>query len=250
MEFNANKCYILSVRPKTDYYYQLNSTILKGVPNNPYLGIHISADLKWRTHIDTICKRASSTLGFLRRNLRHSPTMMRKTAYIALIISSLEYGAIIWDPFLQSNIDKIEKLQRKAARFISGDYRSRDPGCVTRMLQDNDIVPLHERRKYLRLTFLYKVVEGLVPALPHHQFVNKTRSRKNVSTRKYRDYVTCDTLDNIQVNSTRGFQARQSNTDIYTHLFFPRIIRDWNLLPESTVTSASVEAFKTSLQRD
>jgi ribonuclease P/MRP protein subunit RPP40 len=37
MEFNKKKCFILSVRAKTDYYYQLNCTILKGVNNIPVL---------------------------------------------------------------------------------------------------------------------------------------------------------------------------------------------------------------------
>ena len=73
MRFNATKCYILSIRQKSSYFYQLNGTILKQVDTNPYLGIMLSSDMKWTTHINNICKKASSTLGFIRRNLRHSP---------------------------------------------------------------------------------------------------------------------------------------------------------------------------------
>ena len=39
-------------------------------------------------------------------------------------------------PNLQKDIDKLEKTQRQAARFITGDYISRDQGCVTRMFKD------------------------------------------------------------------------------------------------------------------
>jgi ribonuclease P/MRP protein subunit RPP40 len=92
MEFNASKCYILSVRPKTTHYYQLNKIMLKEVPSSPYLGVLISSDLKWRPHINKIYKKAIYTLGFLRRNLRHSPSRMRKTAYVSLVRSTLEYG--------------------------------------------------------------------------------------------------------------------------------------------------------------
>ena len=35
---------------------------------------------------------------------------------------------IIWDIFLQSDIDKLERIQRKAARSIKRDYRTRTPG--------------------------------------------------------------------------------------------------------------------------
>ena len=34
----------------------------------------------------------------------------------------LEYASVVWSPFTQSNIDKIEKVQRKAARFVFNDY--------------------------------------------------------------------------------------------------------------------------------
>ena len=69
MSFNATKCYILPVKKKSSFYYQLNDTILKEVTTNPYLGITISNTLKWSQHINNVCSKASCTLGFVRRNL-------------------------------------------------------------------------------------------------------------------------------------------------------------------------------------
>jgi hypothetical protein len=74
MTFNATKCYILSINAKSTFLYQLNNVILKHVQQNPYLGILISDDLKWSAHISNISKKANSTLGFIRRNLRCCPT--------------------------------------------------------------------------------------------------------------------------------------------------------------------------------
>ena len=113
----------MSVGKKTSsFFYQLNNTILQDVDHNPYLGLLISKDLKWGTHIDKISKKASSTLGFVARNTRKYPQSCRKTAYIALVRSTLEYGSTIWDPYLQKDINKIEKIQKRAARFIKQDY--------------------------------------------------------------------------------------------------------------------------------
>ena len=39
--------------------------------------------------------------------------------YICLII---EYAAVIWSPYLQTNIYQIEMVQRKATRFAFNDY--------------------------------------------------------------------------------------------------------------------------------
>ena len=74
MRFNAKKCYILSVSNKgINKFYELDSCILKEVDNDPYLGLTLSKDLKWDTHINLISKKASSTLGFIQRNLKKCP---------------------------------------------------------------------------------------------------------------------------------------------------------------------------------
>ena len=69
MRFNAKKCYIMSINSKSTHFYQLDGHILQQVPENPYLGVTISDDLKWSSHICKITKKANSTLGFLKRNL-------------------------------------------------------------------------------------------------------------------------------------------------------------------------------------
>ena len=104
----STKGYILSIIKKSTYFYQFYNNILKEVPNNPYLGLIISNDVKWTTHINKLCKKASSTLGFIRRNLHHCPLTTRKSAYISLVRSTLEYRAIIWDMYSQSDIDRFE----------------------------------------------------------------------------------------------------------------------------------------------
>jgi hypothetical protein len=53
----------------------------------PYLELQISEDMKWSTHINSTAKKASSTLGFLRKNLKYSPKKCKKTTYITLVKS-------------------------------------------------------------------------------------------------------------------------------------------------------------------
>ena len=185
MHFNTKKCYILSIKSSRTHFYSLNNTILKQVPHTAYLGIQLSENLSWNTHIATISKRANSTLGFLRRNLRNCPQSSRLTAYLALVRSTLEYGASVWDPYTQTEIDRLEKVQRSAARFVTGNYRTREPGCVTAMLKELQLPSLQDRRKSIRLALFYKVVEGLVPALPSENFLKQIRTNKRpVRTKK------------------------------------------------------------------
>lgn len=248
MRFNATKCYILSVNKSSSYFYDLNNTVLKDVVNNPYLGLAISNDLKWTNHINNICKKASSTIGFIRRNLRHSPTKCRRTAYISLVRSTLEYGAVVWDPFLQSDIDKLEKIQRKAARFISGDYKSRDRGCVTRMLENLDLPLLQERRKQLRLTFMFKVVEGMMPAIPASSYFEPIqRNKRRIRATRNPDFQTSNLVERHELNNNKCYKTTRCNTDIYKHSFFIKTVTDWNQLEDASVSTTTVEAFRASL---
>ncbi|XP_070206189.1 uncharacterized protein [Littorina saxatilis] len=180
MRFNASKCYILSINKSSDFYYQLDNSILQNVRSTPYLGIRLSDDMKWIPHISSITKKANCTLGFLRRNLQRCPPRCRQQAYLSLVRPLLEYGAVVWDPYLKKDIDCIERVQRKALRFITGDFRSSTPGSVTRLLEKTGLQPLQQRRQQLRLTFFYRVVEGLVPALPSHQFLTEQKQGRKI----------------------------------------------------------------------
>ena len=67
---------------------------------------------------------------------------------------------IIWDPYLLRDIDKLERVQRPAAGFITGDYRLKEEVCVTKVVELLDLQSLENRRSASSLIFFYKVVEG------------------------------------------------------------------------------------------
>ena len=71
MRFNAKKCYIMSINCKSTHYYTLCDHILKQVEENPYLGLTLTESLKWSSHITKITKKATTTLNFLRGNLKN-----------------------------------------------------------------------------------------------------------------------------------------------------------------------------------
>ena len=89
-----------------------------------YLGVTLSNDLEWSKHIATMTNKANSKLSFLRRNLKGCPEkLIKQMAYFSLIRSFMEYGATVWDPYQKYNSDKIERVQRRAARFVKSSIR-------------------------------------------------------------------------------------------------------------------------------
>ena len=57
MRFNAKTCYMLSLRKKIQGSYKLDSHTFEPVPSNPYLGVQIQEDLKWKEHINDVAKK-------------------------------------------------------------------------------------------------------------------------------------------------------------------------------------------------
>ena len=66
----------------------------------------------------------------------------------------------IWDPYRQGDVDKLNKIQRAAARFVTNNYQRKS--SVTALIQDLSWTDLQTRRKNFRLTSLYKILNGLV----------------------------------------------------------------------------------------
>ena len=96
----------------------MNTKTIKQVTSAKYLGITINEKLQWAEHISNISKKANVTLGFLHRNLKKCPSFIKNSCYKSLILPILEYCCTVWDPHILKDIDRIDKIQRRAARLI------------------------------------------------------------------------------------------------------------------------------------
>jgi hypothetical protein len=67
----------------------------------------------------------------------------------------MEYACIIWDPVTQNDIRQLEMVQRRAARFVTGDYRT--TSSVTQMLEALEWTELQQRRKRAKVIMLHLV---------------------------------------------------------------------------------------------
>ena len=156
----------MSTTKGKDPYFQLNGHVLSSAETSPYLGVLLSEDLSFSPHIGKVSQKASSNLGFI-----SSPERLKELAYIALVRPSLEYASSVWDPHTRLDIDKLEKIQCRAARFVKGysRYRRADTDNITSRDLINILMwdSLASRSKMSRLCMLYKAVNSEV-ALPTH----------------------------------------------------------------------------------
>ena len=93
--------------------------ILKVVDHQAYLGITITETLNWKMLVLNVKSEANKTLRFIKRNLRSCPERIKAQAYTSLVRPSLEYACASWDPYRKYQIDMLEQVQRRAARFVT-----------------------------------------------------------------------------------------------------------------------------------
>ena len=91
--------------------------------NQDYLGVTINTNLSWQTHIKKEHNKASKTLGLVKGTLHAAPPQVRQTAYEGLVRPTHEFAACAWAPHTKTGIQTVERVQRTAARFVTGDYR-------------------------------------------------------------------------------------------------------------------------------
>jgi hypothetical protein len=115
-------------------------------------------------------------------------TSVKDRAYTNLVRPKLEYCSTIWNPHTTSNINKLESVQKNAARFVLNkphDYKK--PDSTTKMVKDLNWGRLEQRRKRSDVTLMHKVVHHLI-AVPvyHHPTmaeITSTRHRRTIFTR-------------------------------------------------------------------
>lgn len=229
MHFNINKCSVMHITKKRTIHrsqYTINGDSLGTVHHHPYLGVEFSDDLRWNTHISHLSAKSNRILGFIKRNLYKCSEKTKQSAYFALVRPNLEYASAAWDPYTKKNINELEKIQRRAARFVMGN-NSRE-SSVTLMMKTLKWESLEHRREVSRLAMFYKSVHGEIALpLPSHLVHS--------------------------INNTRGHSERfiqvPARTQVYANSFFNRTVRNWNGLTETVVSAATVDTFKSRLGR-
>ena len=182
MEFHPAKCNVLRItrkRNKTIFPYTLHDHILEEVSSAKYLGITISDDMSWNKHIEKTASKANCKLGFLRRNVKTRDQWLKEKAYKTIVRPTLEYCSSVWDPYYQQQYKTVEKVQRRAARWVTGRYHNKS--SVSDMIHHLGWRGLEQCRVDSRLCMLYKIRHGLVD-IPLGQFMTLQRDGVHFQT--------------------------------------------------------------------
>ena len=190
------------------HQYNINGKAVTTSDQHKDLGIFISSNLNFSLHHETVSSKAYRMLGLLRRTFVTHSTIVKKKLYLSLIRSQLTYCSQIWRPFLRKDILFIERIQRRATKYILNDYNS---SYKSRLIQLK-LLPLMYLFDFNDLIFFIKSYKS-----PSHHFdINNYISFSHSSTRS---------------SSNNKLTHIKSTCNLDRHFYFCRLPRQWNALP-------------------
>ena len=232
MELNKSKCVVLHITrsraPAITQYTVLNSPISQ-TNSQKDLGMLITNDLKWNKQVQEVSFKANKMLGFVKRSSYDIYNQsVRKMLYLTLVRNQLAYGSQVWAPQTVNNILSLERIQRRATKFILLLPYQTDVSYKER-LKILGILPITYWHEYLDLVYLFKCIIS--------------NSDHNISIKdSVRETRSSNTNNGILLN------VAKSRTVSYQTSFYIRSAKVWNSLPFSIRdTTKSLASFKHAL---
>ena len=152
------------------------------------------------------------------------PRKTKVMCYTTLFRPITEYVSIIGDPHTTQNINRLEMVQQRSARFVMGDYHT--TSSVTTMLTNLDWNTLQERRARAKAVMMFRIVNNLVD-IPTTYLISAATT---ISGHRHK------------------FLVPYARTSTYQQSFCPDSICIWNSLPQHVISCNSLESFKGELQ--
>ena len=161
LKLNPDKCEALAITNKRNpckFTYSINQQPISWHSPVKYLGLCVDSKLSWHNHSMFVASKATRSVNCLRRSMFGCSCEAKYGAYRAIVCPILEYAAVVWCPHAKGDINLLESIQGRAARWICGSrwkptdssWTISSSNCCTRL----NLPSLQARRHYLSICFL------------------------------------------------------------------------------------------------
>ena len=227
IKFNSDKCKVLHLgKNNPDISYNMNGVRLEVTEAEKDLGVVVDNKLSFDQHISEIVKKGNKITGMISHYITNKTKEIMIPLYKSLVRPIMEYGNVVWSPWLRKDIDKIEGVQRRFTKRIC-DVKEEEYETRLKILR---LPSLEYRRARGDMIETYKIVHKLY------------------------DPNTTSSLFTINDSfCTRGHPFKLTKisckTSMYQHFFTNRIINHWNNLPHSIIMAGTLNSFKNLLDK-
>ena len=205
-----------------------------------YLGISIDSKLNFIQHTQDKCKKATTVLNMLKRNLYFAPKSVKNKAYQGCVLPILEYANNCWSPTSIKQNNTLEMVHHNAAKFVSNIYPKEgnyDNFSVTKILKDLNLDSIEVRRNKSRLSMAYKIFNGHV--ILDSKMMPRVENQQ--PTRK---------CNEVKVGFQNQLAEPSCSIEVAQKTFFFATPKLWNnTVSPNQANAPSVDAFKQHLKK-
>jgi hypothetical protein len=193
LSLNVKKCEVLlcGTRQRVankDLNIKVNNNPISCVTNSTFLGFDIDENLTWSSHINKLVSKLSYKIGLLRKLREIVPQETCHLLYNSLVLPHFDYADTVYDSANATDLDRLQKLQTRAARILTGSNYRRPR---KEMFQSLGWMSLKNRRMLNKSTMMYKCLNGLAPSYlselfktPNHCYTTRNSHKLSVPSAK------------------------------------------------------------------
>ena len=210
LSFNPNKCVHICINPKIIQSCFLGDNVIPTRSIQSDFGVAICDNyLQWSEHHNNILSKAYKMLGLVRRTFCANISTITKTKlYICLICSQIMYCSILWCPHLIQDFTKIERLQRRATKYILNDFSTDYKSHLIQL-------------KLLPLMYIFELMDIMFFIIS----LKAPTSNFNIT-----DYVTFSSSTTRSSSGLKLIHNFSSNNKV-RNLYFNSLARLWKSFP-------------------
>ena len=95
---------------------------LNVVTSFDYLGLKFDKNIRWDVYIESLCQELSKKIWILSRLREFLPFELLLNIYKSTIQPKIDYGISVWGFTSDMNLNRIQRLQNRAARAMYNNY--------------------------------------------------------------------------------------------------------------------------------
>ena len=115
-----------------DEEYKMGDAVLGRITQEKSLGVTLSANMKVSEQYGVAVSKGNQILGLIWSTLTYKEKQLIVPLYKAIIRTHLEYYIQAWRPYRKKDIDKLERIQRRATKMLT---ELRDLSFESRLLK-------------------------------------------------------------------------------------------------------------------
>ena len=189
-----------------------------------YLGVIITSDLQWCSHISSVCAKAKRQIGLLYRHFNKASQSTIAQLYKSTVLPHLEYCCCMWEPHHSTYSRQLESVQKFAAKLATRRWSDSYDSLLARL----NWPLLSIRHKQQKVTLCRRILreESAIPST----------------------YFSPHPHPNPRRHHQCALYAPFARTSAFKFSYFISVVCVWSSLPSSVVNVTSSFSFKRCLK--